>query len=341
MKVSGEIKEDAGTNYTIDDVARELGVSKSTVSRAISGKGRLSKETREKVLAFIEEHDYHPNAVAKSLAQNKTCNLGLVLPGNYVSIEPAFFHDFMEGCCEIAAQNDYDVIISMVKGKDLSPLERIVRNRKVDGILVAWSTLGSGISDLLRERGIPHVVAGASPYLDIPCVDNDNEGAAKEMTAMLLSKGLKRLVLLGGNEADYVTQCRQRGYEAAHKQKKISLGANRIFLNIDDSRKAAAALEKALKQGADGIICMDDYICVLALTYLREKGIEIPERLQIASFYDSVILKQYSPAVTSLHFDAKELGRIACRILMEHLEGQESMYAARIGYQLIVRESTR
>lgn len=331
---------DTSGNYTIEDVARELGVSKSTVSRAISGKGRIGKETREKVLAFIEEHDYHPNAVAKSLAQNRTCNLGLALPGNYVSMEPAFFHDFMEGCCEIAAQNDYDVMICMIRGQDLSPLERIIKNQKVDGILVAWSTVNSGVSALLREKRVPHVVAGASPYLDVPCVDNDNEGAAREMTSFLLSKGLKRLVLLGGSREDYVTQCRRKGYEAAHIQKKVPIGDNQIFLDISDSRKTAAALDRALGQGADGIVCMDDYICVLALTYLREKGIRIPQEVQIASFYDSQILKQYSPAVTSLHFEAKELGKIACRVLLEHLEGRETSHSARIGYQMIIREST-
>ena len=81
--------------YTIDDVARELGVSKSTVSRAISGKGRIGSETRERVLRFIEEHDYRPNAVAKGLAQKKTYNLGLILPLDYAATEFSFFKDCM------------------------------------------------------------------------------------------------------------------------------------------------------------------------------------------------------------------------------------------------------
>lgn len=327
--------------YTIEDVARELGINKSTVSRAISGKGRVGEETRAKVLAFIEEHDYHPNAVAKSLAQNRTCNLGLVLPGDYSSIQPAFFHEFMEGCCEIAAEHDYDVMVSMIKDQDLSQLERMVRNQKVDGILVSWSTLESRVTDMLKKKNVPHVVAGRSPHWDVPCVDNDNEGASREMTHMLLSRGLKNLVLLGGNDRDYVTHCRQRGYETAHAQAGIPIRPEQIFLNINDAKKAASALETALRMKADGIICMDDYICILALTYLREKGIAIPDDVQIASFYDSLILKQYTPSVTSLHFDAKELGRIACKILLERLDGQETSYSSRIGYQLIVRESTR
>lgn len=332
---------DEHTAYTIEDVARELGINKSTVSRAISGKGRVSEETRAKVLAFIEEHDYHPNAVAKSLAQNRTCNLGLVLPGNYPSIQPAFFHEFMEGCCETAAQNDYDVMISMIKDQDFSQLERMIRNQKVDGILVSWSTLDSRVTDMLKKKKVPHVVAGKSPYLDVPCVDNDNEGASREMTHMLLSRGLKNLVLLGGDKNDYVTHCRRRGYETAHAQAGVPVRPEQIILNISDAKAAARALETALKAQADGIICMDDYICILALTWLREREIRIPEDIQIASFYDSIILKQYTPSVTSLHFDAKELGRIACKILLERLEGQETSYSSRIGYQLMVRESTR
>lgn len=339
--MDGYTEHTKSTAYTIEDVARELGLNKSTVSRAISGKGRVSGETRAKVLAFIEEHDYHPNAVAKSLAQNRTCNVGLVLPGDYRSIQPAFFHEFMEGCCETAAENDFDVMVSMIKDQDLSQLERMIRNQKVDGILVSWSTLDSRVTDMLKKKRVPHVIAGRSPYLDVPCVDNDNEGAAKEMTQMLLSRGLKKLVLLGGNENDYVTHCRQRGYETAHIQAGIPVRPDQIMLNISDAKKVAAALEPALLAGADGIICMDDYICLLALTYLREKGVMIPDKVQIASFYDSAILKQYTPSVTSLHFDAKELGRIACKILLEHLDGKETSCSARIGYQLIARESTR
>ena len=81
--------------YTIDDIARELGVSKTTVSRAISGKGRISKETRERVFAFIEEHDYRPNVVARALAQSRTYNLGLVLPADYSVMGFPFFKECM------------------------------------------------------------------------------------------------------------------------------------------------------------------------------------------------------------------------------------------------------
>lgn len=108
--------------YTIEDIAQELGVSKTTVSRAISGKGRIGQATRERVLAFIKEHDYRPNVVARGLAQKKTYNLALLMPKDYVATEFLFFKDCMNGICEVASQYDYDIIISIIDGEDVSQI---------------------------------------------------------------------------------------------------------------------------------------------------------------------------------------------------------------------------
>ena len=121
--------------YTIEDIARELGVSKTTVSRAISGKGRIGQATRERVLKFIEEHDYRPNVLARGLAQKKTYNLALLLPKDYAVTEFPFFKDCMNGICEVASEHDYDIIISMVSGEDISQIQRLELNRKVDGMI--------------------------------------------------------------------------------------------------------------------------------------------------------------------------------------------------------------
>ncbi len=87
-----ETKMTDDKNLTIGDIAEELGVSKTTVSRAISGKGRIGEKTREKVLRYIKEHDYRPNVIAKGLAQSRTYNIGLVIPGSYHLVELPFFH---------------------------------------------------------------------------------------------------------------------------------------------------------------------------------------------------------------------------------------------------------
>ena len=110
-------------NLTISDIANELGVSKTTVSRAISGKGRIGDETRKKVLDYIKEHDYRPNVIAKGLAKSKTYNICLVIPGDYNIVELPFFQNCMLCISKIASSMDYDVLISMVTDKDIVPDE--------------------------------------------------------------------------------------------------------------------------------------------------------------------------------------------------------------------------
>ena len=135
--------EEEKKTYTIDDIARELGVSKTTVSRAISGKGRIGQATRERVLAFIKEHDYRPNVVARGLAQRKTYNIALLMPKDYVATEFLFFKDCMNGICEVASEYNYDIIISMIDGEDISQIQRLEANRKVDGIIVSRAVVSA------------------------------------------------------------------------------------------------------------------------------------------------------------------------------------------------------
>ena len=89
-------------NITISDVAEALGVSKTTVSRAISGKGRIGEATRQRILEYIEEHDYKPNVIAKGLAQSRTYNICVVMPGNYSLVDLPFFQEIIMGIQEVA-----------------------------------------------------------------------------------------------------------------------------------------------------------------------------------------------------------------------------------------------
>lgn len=327
--------------YTIDDIARELGVSKTTVSRAISGKGRLSAQTREKVLDFIEKHHYRPNAVAKGLAQSRTYNLGLVMPGDCSVTDMTFFQECMSGICEVAAAHDYDVLLTMVSARPAAQVERVILNRKVDGVIVSRSTVGSPVVELLRRERFPFVLVGYSPEEDVLFVDNENREACKDLTSLLIGKGRRRLALLGGNERHFVTLSRRRGFEEAHRQAGLALCEERIFLGMDSAGKVKMAVGEALRQGADCIVCMDDYICNLALTQLREWKVRIPQEMWVASFYDSKILEHNTPPVTSLHFDARELGKAVCLLLLDRLEGKEAGQASLPGYQIILRDSTK
>lgn len=220
--------------YTIEDIARELGVSKTTVSRAISGKGRISQATRDRVRAFIKEHDYRPNVVAKGLAQRKTYNIALLMPKDYVATEFLFFKDCMNGICEMASSYEYDIIISMIDGADVSQIQRLEANRKVDGIIVSRAVVSSKVQKYLKNCKEPYILIGPSSDPEVPFVDNKNQEAGKELTSIMLMKGFRNLALLGGNQSYNVTGSRYQGFLEAHEEMGVSVNENLIFMDTDN-----------------------------------------------------------------------------------------------------------
>ena len=175
-------------NITIADVAEALGVSKTTVSRAISGKGRIGQETRDRVLKYIEEHDYKPNVIAKGLAQSKTYNLCVVMPGEYDVVDLTFFQECLFGIQEIAGIMEYDILLSICKNNDISSLERIISNRKVDGVILMRTFVEDRQIEYLQEKKVPFVTIGSSNYTGVIQIDHNHKSACKELTSIILMK---------------------------------------------------------------------------------------------------------------------------------------------------------
>ena len=318
----GESQEENKT-LTIADIADALGVSKTTVSRAISGKGRIGSETRERVLKYIDAHNYTPNVIAKSLAQNKTYNLAVVMPGDYELIDLPFFQNCIMGIQEIASSFDYDMLLTVCNNADVTKLERIVRNRKVDGVILLRSFMDDVQVEYLQEKNIPFVVTGSSNYKGVVQVDNDHRAACRELTSILLMKRMKKIALIGGNEEHVVTQSRLMGFKDAFADSGTAVDESLIYMNLDNPVLLDGKLDDIIKREVDCIVCMDDAICMEVLYKLRREGISVPDQIRVASFYNSSMLETHDPSITSLDFDAKELGMLVCRTLLDMIEGQK------------------
>lgn len=328
-------------NLTIGDIADELGVSKTTVSRAISGKGRIGEQTRRKVLAYIEEHNYSPNVIAKGLAQNKTYNLGIVLPGDYNIAELPFFQSCMLGISRIASAEGYDVLLSMVTEDNIAQLERAVTNRKIDGAILTRTLVNDAPMRYLKENGIPFVAIGSTDDDAAVQVDNDHRNACRELTGILLDKGIRKIALIGGNENYVVTGNRLQGFEDAFSERNNWNGTKHIMLNIDDVGRIDQIVEEFLREGTDCIVSMDDFLCGCVLNALQQRQIEVPEQIQAASFYDSSMLANRLPSVTSIRFDVEGLGRKACELLLRMLEGEDVEQRTLLGYKVCMRQTTK
>ena len=329
---------------TISDVAEALNVSKTTVSRAISGKGRISERTRQKVLAYIEANDFKPNVIAKGLAQKKTYNIALVIPGDCNLVDMPFFQNSMQGICEEASANDYDVMLVTTSADSSANLDRMIANNKVDGVILSRSMIKDKNVYLLKEHDIPFVLMGTSRDEKILQVDNAHRAGCSELVGRMLDSGITRIGLIGGSKNYVVNRTRMQGYREAFDKVPEGSGSaldeSLIFEDCDRPDKIQRAVDRLIQADVKCIVCMDDVICLSVLQILAEKDISVPQQIQIASFYDSTLLKNNKPAVTSLLFDDKALGVLTCRTLLNYIRGEEVEGRTRMGYELVIRKST-
>lgn len=328
-------------NLTIGDIAEELGVSKTTISRAISGKGRIGEKTRERVLSYIEEHHYRPNIIARGLAQNKTFNLGVVLPGDYNVAELPFFQKCMLGITRVASASGYDVLLSMVTAQNTTQLKRAVANHKIDGAILTRTLADDKAMKYLLQNGVPFVAIGGAEDERVVQVDNDHRSACRELTEKLLESGIRKLALIGSDESHIVTESRLRGFEDAFIKKKDWKGARQTFLNVTDDAEVQKIVERLLADGTECIVSMDDFLCGCVLNALQMRQVAVPEQMQVVSFYDSSLLENRSPSVTSIRFNVEELGKKACETLLAMLDGGEVEGRTLLGYEVRMRSSTK
>ncbi len=338
MKIANSNSQPKKTQ--LEDIAAALGLSKSTVSRAISGKGRISNETRERVNECIREMNYRPNIIAKSLSESRTYNIGVVIPMDQSDAEAPFFQTCLTGIVRECAVKNYDAVIIGTEKNDLSQLIRVVENRKVDGVIITRPLSDNSMEKLLCEHGMPFIVVGKSMMEGAVSVDSNHRDGCRELTSyLLMSNSHERVGLLMGNMNHMVNKSRYEGFESAFSAAGAKPAADMVYTGIETSLQFSKAVSSLLAQKPRCIICGDDMLCMKLLAELNNLSISIPDDIRVASFYDSVHLDNYIPSVTSLIFDAGELGAAAACALMRTAEGDTAMDIV-LDFQMLIRKST-
>lgn len=327
-----------GTHYPrIGEIARELGVSATTVSRALSGKGRVSQETRSRVAACAERMGY----AAFSSERPSTNNLALLIPSHFVRLDLPFLRKCMGGVCRMAVQREYDVLLCYADEWNTDQLRRQIAARKVDGVVLSRTIAGDPCLELVREYGVPYVALGRLEDPNALQVDNDQVDAARELTRLLLQMGIRRIAYLGNRHRYTVNVDRMLGFRQALEECDMTADEKLIFSNVESPEGCRDALEAALEQRPECLLCSDDSLAVSVLRELRQRGISVPGDVRLASLYDSEALLNTDPTVTAVQFDADLLGATACRMLLDAMAGREVPPRTVLGHQVILRASTK
>lgn len=333
-----DIEYKSSKPLTIADIAEALGVSKTTVSRAISGKGRIGGETKARVHRYITEHHYTPSAIAKALANSKTYNVSVVLPGECSMVALPFYQSCLNGVVGSASSLEYDVLVTPVFNDDISQLKRAVANHKVDGVIITIEN--EKVINYLKEMQVPFVALDMADE-EVVRIGSDHFTGAKELTSFLIEKGCRNIGLIGGNDKLKVNKERLNGFKEAFKCSGKPLDENLIYLNVDGVTKTEEVVMDLLDRKVDGIVCMNDSLCIYAINKIKAENVKIPEDIRIVSLYNSDLLDMVKPGITSLDFDTMEIGRVAFKVLYDMLEGRKISKRTLLGYNILFKDSTK
>ncbi len=324
---------------TLADAAKELGVTKTTISRALSGKGRVSEEMRKKVQIWVEKNNYTPNSIAKSLAERKTHNIGVVLPKNADNI---FFQQCLIGIAETIVKAGYDTITVLDYGDDISSIERIIQNQKVDGIILTRIVKNDKIINYLKNTDIPYLVIGSSEDEDIFQVDVNQKQASCDLTRHILKNGISRIALLSGAKDYPVNKSRFEGFKEAYKIEKIPFENAQIFWDVwtDTDLHAAKILNELSDKDIQCIACSDSAITQRVLSALHKKDIKISKKIKLISFYegkDDITLSDDDYPISTVCIDTFELSHTASENFLALLNGKDIPSKTIIPYTLKIR----
>ncbi|MGJ8732109.1 LacI family DNA-binding transcriptional regulator [Cellulophaga fucicola] len=334
---------------TIKDIAKELGVSSSTVSRALKNSPEISEETRKKVKAFADLYHYRPNMLAQKLRNNKTMVIGVIIP----EIVHHFFSRVISGVEKIANGRDYNVMICLSnESYEKEKLNiQMMANGSVDGLLVsiAKETLEKGDFDHfkeLKDYSIPLVLFDRiSDKIDCDKVIVDDIGGGYKATKHLLDVGCKKIAILSTPDHVNVGALRTIGYKKALEESNIKVNNDLIF-KVNDKSNITEQITTFMHNTTieyDGIVAVNEIYAANVIKIAKEKDLQIPKDLCVVGFTDGLISSFSTPSLSTIDQHGITIGEHAAELLLDRIQNKEvhREYQRKVvSTDLIIRKSS-
>lgn len=328
---------------TLKQIARELDVSISTVSKSLRNSLEIGEDTRLKVQAFAKFYNYKPNNIALSLKNRKTKTIGIIIP----EIVHHFFSNVIKGIEQIANENGYSVIICLSDDsfdKEVLNME-LLANGSIDGFIMSLSKETQQKKDFhhiteVINQGMPVVMFDRITN-DILCdkVIIDDESAAYGAVQSLIDKGRKKIALV--TTVDYVSvgKLRTDGYTKALLDNDLPFDEN-LIIKIENVDTCETIIEKLLEDKAiDAVFAVNELFAVIIIKTANKIGLKVPEDLAVIAFTDGIISKYSTPTITTVSQNGIKMGNTAAKILIERLESEETEEDEDENYKTVVIET--
>ncbi|MFO7756124.1 MAG: LacI family DNA-binding transcriptional regulator [Bacteroidales bacterium] len=330
-------------NVTIKDIARELQIAPSTVSRALKDHPDISPETKKLVNSLAEKWNYRPNPIALRLKGGSSNTVGIIVP----EIIHYFFSTVISGIEDYANEYGYNVMICQSNEeyeKEVKNIQTLV-NSRVDGILISMSKLTRNMEHFhqLKDKNIPIV------FFDRKCgeiesdsvVVDDAEGAYKAVKHLIL-EGRKRIVHLSGPPNLIIARERVNGYIRALNEFQHNVAEENI-VKCDQMEEAEWIVPSLMKRnpGPDAFFCVNDFTAAQTMKILKKLGFRVPEDVALVGFTNGQIARLTDPGLSSVDQHGYAMGREAARLMLDRIKDRSRPYQSRvIPTELVIRGSS-
>jgi len=307
--------------YSIIDVAKRAGVTKSTVSRVLNDQPHVSLKTKEKVLKAIEELDFQPNPHARSIVSGRTQTVGLLVP----NLRSSFYVEIVEGIIDEISSQDYGLLIYKSEEKEEDILKRVFHNSKTDGIIA--------ITPRFREQSFIDAFQDHLPFvlinhrnteIEAPYVCFNNFAGGYMAAKFLLGSGHREIACLAGRQTSQSTRDRFAGFKKALAEAEVTL--NKVWIKIKgkDFEDSVARIITNWAENAKmptAIFAYNDLTALEAIAVLREQGYSVPGDVSVMGF-DNIRMACHSrPPLTSIDQSMERIGMTGARMLLDLIQG--------------------
>jgi LacI family transcriptional regulator len=333
-------------DITIYDIAQKLAISSTTVSRGLQDHPTINKNTRKKIQDAAKELGYRHNNFASSLRKQKTNTIGVIIH----ELHSNFITSVLAGIEKVTAEAGYDIIIahSSESFKKEAANALNLYHKRVDGLIasLAFDTVGLDHYKQFEEKGIPVIFFDrVEEQIESTKVIIDNYKSGYSATKHLIEQGCKRIVLVTANLNRNVYAQRHKGYKDALHDNNIPYKKDLVLIkDLSENGGMEAAIEMLkMKPRPDGAFITNDFSAAVCMQTLKEHGIKIPEDIAIVGFNNDAISKIVEPQMTTINYPGIEIGEIAARNLINHLNGISNIKNTNtiiVRSDLIIRKSS-
>jgi LacI family transcriptional regulator len=316
------------TKPTLKQIAKELGVSVSTVSKALSDSSEISDATKVKIKEFAALKNYKPNSIAKNLKNQRTNTIGVIIP----NILNPFFAKVFSGIEKRALERGYNVItgISNESQKKEEQVMDMLNNGTIDGFIIS---LAEETQSAKKYSHLKEILNSGTPIVmfdrvadEIKCdkVIVDDLDSAFHATNHLINIGCRKIALLSTIDNLSVGKLRLQGFKKAIEGKKQILNEELIVLENDTEIYESKLRELLLSKKIDGIFALNEVASTIAFKMVLKMGYKIPDEINIVGFADGVWSRRLTPSLSTVSQHAPEIGENAANLLIDRLEDKSN-----------------